>query len=452
LISGCFPTRRCHEGDKVGTKVQSKSRKAQFARYLRRSLLSLYDPSVLRGSPLTDLLGVAQRDDVISALRYTLISAIESLRPNENAPSASKSWRVYQILRRRYVEQVMQSQVASELGLSVRQLQRDEKLARGMLVDHLWITHDLENQENSFESMDAQVDNQASLTDAHIPSRTQELEWLKKSVRSQMTDVGEMIRRVLETISSLMKSSGVSVEYAAQEHSPDVPLQVPVLRQALLNILSTTIRHFPGGRISIYSEVLSQELHIDVCATAGPDAPSLPQPDASEDLRMAQELIRLCQGSLEIAAGAGDEHIPGSVERDVFNVKVTLPVVKKVTVLVIDDNADALQLFQRYLSGGRYHFVGTQDSLRGMALAEELSPQIIVVDVMMPERDGWTLLGQLREHPRTRSIPVVVCTILPHEELAFSLGAAAFIRKPVKRVDLLSALDQQLDLPPKESN
>jgi len=449
---GRFPTSRRLKGDKVDERVQTKSRKALFAHYLRRALASLYDPSVLRGSPLADLFGVAQRDDAISALRRTLLSAIETLRPNENAPSASKSWRVYQILRRRYVEQAMQAQVASELGLSVRQLQRDEKLGCEMLADHLWVTHDLESRENSILSTGSQADDHASGTDAHILTRTQELEWLKKSVRSQMTDVGEMIRRVLETISPLMKSSGVSVEYAAQEHSLDVPLQVPVLRQALLNILSTTIRHFPGGRISIHSEVLPQELRIDVCATAGPDAPSLPKPYASEDLRMAQELIRLCQGSLEIAAGVGDEPTPSSVEIDVFNVKVTLPVVKKVTVLVIDDNTDALQLFQRYLSGGRYHFVGTQDSLRGMALAEELSPQIIVIDVMMPERDGWTLLGQLREHPQTRSIPVVVCTILPHEELAFALGAADFIRKPVKRVDLLSALDHQLDLPPRESH
>lgn len=345
----------------------------------------------------------------------------------------------------------MQSQVASELGLSVRQLQRDEKLARGMLVDHLWVTHDLENRENSFEITDAQAGNQASLTNAHIPTRTQELEWLKKSVRSQMTDVGEMIRRVLETISLLMKSSGVSVEYAAQEHSPDVPLQMPVLRQALLNILSTTIRHVPGGRISIHSEVLPQELRIEVCAAAGPDAPSLPQPDTSEDLRMAQELIRLCQGSFEIEPGAGDELALSGVERKAFIVRVTLPVVKQVTVLVIDDNADALGLFQRYLSGGRYHFVGTQDSQRGMALAEELGPQVIVLDVMMPERDGWILLEQLREHPRTRGIPVVICTILPDEELAFALGAADFVRKPVKRADLLSALDRQLDLLARES-
>ena len=123
---------------------------------------------------------------------------------------------------------------------------------------------------------------------------------------------------------------------------------------------------------------------------------------------------------------------------------------EQATVLVIDDNADALQLFQRYLSGSRYRFTGAQDAHRGLALAEELVPQVIVLDVMLSKEDGWTLLGQLREHPRTRGIPVIVCTILSQEQLALALGAADFMRKPVSRTELLSALDRQLDLRSRE--
>jgi CheY-like chemotaxis protein len=74
-----------------------------------------------------------------------------------------------------------------------------------------------------------------------------------------------------------------------------------------------------------------------------------------------------------------------------------------------------------------------------------------VLDVMMPEQDGWTLLGQLREHPTTRGVPIIVCTILPQEQLALTLGAAEFIRKPVSRKTLLSALDRQADQLLKES-
>jgi CheY-like chemotaxis protein len=64
--------------------------------------------------------------------------------------------------------------------------------------------------------------------------------------------------------------------------------------------------------------------------------------------------------------------------------------------------------------------------------------------VMMPNVDGWELLGRLRQHPSTADIPVLVCTILPQETLALSLGASAFVRKPITRQVFLSALDHQL--------
>jgi CheY-like chemotaxis protein len=127
-----------------------------------------------------------------------------------------------------------------------------------------------------------------------------------------------------------------------------------------------------------------------------------------------------------------------------FAAKISLPTLGQTTVLVIDDNADTRQLFRRYLSGSHYRFVGGSSAEEGLALALEVVPQLIVLDVMMPGQDGWTLLGQLREHPQTDHIPVIVSTILPQEELALDLGAADFIRKPVSQTALLSALDRQL--------
>ena len=69
----------------------------------------------------------------------------------------------------------------------------------------------------------------------------------------------------------------------------------------------------------------------------------------------------------------------------------------------------------------------------------------------MPQDDGWTLLGNLRVHPKTRSIPVVVCTILSQKDLALALGAAEFIQKPISRTEFLSTLERQLDQSPRVS-
>ena len=142
---------------------------------------------------------------------------------------------------------------------------------------------------------------------------------------------------------------------------------------------------------------------------------------------MARQLADLLQGSLVSAQGA---------------LELALPHALQTPILVIDDNADALQLMQRYLSGTPYGFACARDPDQGLALAARLRPGAVILDIMLPGIDGWELLGRLRAHPALLGVPIIVSTILPQEKLAMSLGAAAFLRKPVSREVLMETLDQ----------
>jgi len=148
---------------------------------------------------------------------------------------------------------------------------------------------------------------------------------------------------------------------------------------------------------------------------------------------MARRLTALCAGTFGANADA-----------DRLSWTLAFPAKEQRVVLVIDDNADALQLFQRYASGTRYRVIGTRDAEAAPALAARLSPAAVVLDVMMPQMDGWEVLARLRQHPATASLPIIVCTILPQEELALSLGASGFIRKPVTQQMFLGALEHLL--------
>ena len=107
---------------------------AWFPRQLRRALVALYEPSIIRDSSLAELFEVERRRNPMFALQYIILNAIEALKPSESMPSSSKNWRIYQILRRRYSEQATQREVARELGLSLRQTQREDKRARRTLA------------------------------------------------------------------------------------------------------------------------------------------------------------------------------------------------------------------------------------------------------------------------------------------------------------------------------
>ena len=103
--------------------------------------------------------------------------------------------------------------------------------------------------------------------------------------------------------------------------------------------------------------------------------------------------------------------------------RVSLPSEQQLTVLAVDDNPDTLHLFSRYAANTRYNVIGVRQPVQVVAVAEKVAPQIVVLDVMLPEVDGWQLLGQLRAHPALERVPIIVCTILPQERLARALGA-----------------------------
>jgi CheY-like chemotaxis protein len=125
---------------------------------------------------------------------------------------------------------------------------------------------------------------------------------------------------------------------------------------------------------------------------------------------------------------------------DPLCVRITLMIASGTLVLVIDDNADVLQLYERYVVGTRYRLTICQEAEQALQLAASLQPKIIMVDIMMPGLDGWSLLGQLCHHPATSSIPVIVSTIVSERDLALTLGAVDFVQKPVTRGEFLDAL------------
>lgn len=421
--------------------VNAQTARIWLIQQLRTALNALYDPAVLGHCQLVRLFQIDQRRDRVFALRRILTEAIESLRPKGDEPPDSRLWRVYQILRSRYIEQSPQPVVAADLNLSIRQLQREESAAREVLADYLWAAQNLSARSSELERMSAVSDEQAeaSLAEAHTtqepPTLDQELEWLGRSAPIVAVDVEDVINKTLDTIRPLVEHGSVAVEYVTQKPSLRLNLQAAVLRQALINVASAAVGYVPGGRVYIDAQAGPQQLAVEVHAVQVAGLTADRQLAANEGLQIAGEMLRLSGGALLI--------LPVS-DPEIFAARIVLPISQPVNVLVIDDNADTLQLIRRYLSGSHYQFVGAQDARQALALAEETSPHVIVLDVMMPEQDGWMLLGQFREHPRTRGIPIVICTVIPQEQLALSLGAAQFLRKPVSREALLGALDRQL--------
>jgi CheY-like chemotaxis protein len=123
---------------------------------------------------------------------------------------------------------------------------------------------------------------------------------------------------------------------------------------------------------------------------------------------------------------------------------IEAPSVGKVTVLVVDDNEDMARFYRGATIGTRYHIVHITQGRGLFDALEAVGPDVIVLDVMLPDIDGWRLLMRLREAPASRSIPVIVCSVVREEDLALSLGAVRYLPKPVRPREFIQALDQVL--------
>jgi signal transduction histidine kinase/DNA-binding response OmpR family regulator len=112
------------------------------------------------------------------------------------------------------------------------------------------------------------------------------------------------------------------------------------------------------------------------------------------------------------------------------------------TVLIIDDDRQVVNLYERYLQEQGYKVQSLSDPSQALETARALKPDIITLDIMMPKKDGWQVLETLKSDPETRSIPVVICSIVAEAEKAFSLGAVDYLAKPVTEEDLVAALQR----------
>jgi CheY-like chemotaxis protein len=117
-----------------------------------------------------------------------------------------------------------------------------------------------------------------------------------------------------------------------------------------------------------------------------------------------------------------------------------LPLAEQRVILVVDDQKPTHQMFQRFMSRTSYRIVGATSSEEALTLARQLQPSLITLDVMIPKVDGWEILQALKTDTTTREIPVLVCSAWAEPELAQSLGAAGFLKKPVTQRDLFAAL------------
>ncbi len=407
----------------------------ELVHLVRNALAHLYDYAYLQNHPLAAIVDASGKlDEVTRAqrLRRLLLDCIESLRPQSEGDAPSQAARAHALLTYRYVDGIAMTEIAEKRSLSERQAYRE--LEKGVqAVASLLSDRMRENGAGApMLPPGPQRDAAGSLQAARAEAAR-----LGQAVNTGDLDVADVLQGIQELLAPISQRTGIHIHLQTIGPRPRAAADRVMLRQALLNLLTHALNAAVEGDLAIAVSAREASLRIEMCEspTATRTCPPSPARGAEPGvgLSVAQALIEAQGGRLEIEQREGK-----------WRAEVILPTTGRATILAIDDNADLVTLLQRYLAGHEVKVVGASDGQQALRLAEELSPQVITLDVMMPSQDGWEILQQLRRSPRTAHIPVIICSVLNEPELAQSMGASGYITKPVSQADLLDVLRRWL--------
>ncbi|MDB5095758.1 MAG: Signal transduction histidine kinase [Cyanobacteria bacterium RYN_339] len=277
----------------------------------------------------------------------------------------------------------------------------------------------------------------------------------KMEVYLEETDAGAILAEVSEAVRPLATQKGNTLVVEV----PDLPLiqtDALKLRQLLFNLLSNAAKFTEGGTVTLGAGVDGEMLRFWVRDTGIGMSPEqqrtlfeeFTQADASTTRRfggtglglaLCRHFVELLGGEITVTSALGS----GST----FTVQLPLadaaPVVtpgRGPTVLVIDDDPAARELMARYLSREGYRVATALAGPEGLRLARDLKPAAIVLDVIMPGMDGWSVLTALKGDPELGAIPVVMATMVDDRSMGFALGVSDYLIKPVDRTRLAQAL------------
>ena len=222
----------------------------------------------------------------------------------------------------------------------------------------------------------------------------------------------------------LASAHGLALQVQPLPPGLAVNIHPSALRQILLTAIEKLALHMESGEIAIACQTAGDQVELKIRGAVRPQT-ALPRSD------LIAEILKEPQGTFTVVR----EH-----HEIVF--RILLPLAKTtVSVLVVDDNQDLVHFFRLYTANTPNHITHL---LAGEQLFEQIptiKPNIIVLDVLLPGQDGWEFLSYLRSHAETRSIPVIVCSVVKREALALALGAALYLPKPVRRRQFIEALD-----------
>ncbi len=310
----------------------------------------------------------------------------------------------------------------------------------------------------------------------------------KMSIKLEVVNVEKLFNEVMLVLEGYANKANVRLKLEHQVEIPSVLLDRTKFKQILYNLSSNAIKFSPeGSEVSIHTNydtssflTGNQEAYASLSVAvkdqgigiAAEDLETIFNPFEQVDgthsrnfegtglgLTLTKRLVDMHGGQITVESAQGEgscftftlpieTELPTQpllpVTTDVADrqerAAIAKPSRKPVPVaadapliLVVDDDANSLEVNTLYLTEAGYRVCHAMNGDDALEMARKKRPFLIMLDVMMPGKDGWEVLQELKLDAETADIPVMMCTVSENEELGVALGATDYLSKPIDR-------------------
>ena len=392
---------------------------AEFEEQIRDLLSNLFDYLKLADNPVAGSLAPAlSGNERLSAIRRLVLSAIDELQTDHRGGPGSRQNRLYHILQLRYIEQQSTVDVLQQLALSERQYYREHQRAIQTISRVIWDEH----------FAGARQPGSLPRAQAARLSLADELDYLNIERGQRAFDVKTEILAAIRATRVIAARRGIDIRVSDAGERISLGLSQPVFRQFIVLLLNELLLALePGAAIDIGLSRQAEALLITFEGLASP-AQARQCCESLQGDTTARALLASLKAELDCMEAPPQLGLRFRRARH--------------RILVIDDNPDTIGLFKRYLAHLPYQLLSAQAEDEALQIASETPLLGIILDVMLPGKDGWQILQRLKNHPQTAAIPVLICSVLEMEALAMSLGADGYLKKPPPRDEFLALLSE----------
>jgi signal transduction histidine kinase/CheY-like chemotaxis protein len=292
----------------------------------------------------------------------------------------------------------------------------------------------------------------------------------KMEVFVEIIDIPKMVQDVVSTIVPLIEKNGNTLKVNSADDLGMMQADLTKVRQILFNLLSNASKFTKDGTVTL--DVTRKEdstgnwVTFSVTDTGigmtqeqlGKLFKEFSQADSSTTrkyggtglgLAISKRFCEMMNGDITVTSEVGRGSIftvmlPAIVTKaEPVPVEATRPLPQldgASTVLVIDDEATVRELMQRFLSKEGFRVEVASSGEEGLRRAKQIQPDMITLDVMMPNMDGWAVLNALKADADLSAIPVIMLTIVSDKSMGYALGAAEYLTKPIDRDRLVEIL------------